>query len=250
MVGEPQDPTDLFRNNSMRTSERSSTVFTATDLTNAEIIGQVDRKFIACAIRDHPDGDILLIVDQHAADERVRVERFLQEYCEGALAFEGADIDDDLLMETTEMAQIQPSKLVLMSKQEAELLHTVDVRRLLKRWGIQLDDLTDSPNGNELEEQRVQVGVSAVPKLIESKVCALTTGLPLSIDSAQLLQARELQDVLKSVLGEVETNGVPEWYGGEEGVDEGTPRWLRAWRTCPNSLLNLINSKACRGKYS
>src|SRR4051794_37371868 len=102
----------------MRASEHSTTVFTATNLANAEVLGQVDRKFIACAIRDHPGGDILLLVDQHAADERVRVEHFLREYCEGALAFEGADIDDDNLMEPTEMALIQPSKLVLMSKQE------------------------------------------------------------------------------------------------------------------------------------
>ena len=67
--------------------------FTRTDLRNARVVGQVDRKFIACVIdsisqRDEDDEaegahaarDMsLVLIDQHAADERVRVELFMDE---------------------------------------------------------------------------------------------------------------------------------------------------------------------------
>src|SRR6266511_770779 len=62
---------------------------TKDDLRRFEVIDQVDRKFIACRIptrNSHPQGvpailhspsEVLILIDQHAADERVRVERFL-----------------------------------------------------------------------------------------------------------------------------------------------------------------------------
>ena len=53
------------------------------------MLGQVDRKFVACVlpasgseqvgsadITEECDTGVLVLIDQHAADERIRVERF------------------------------------------------------------------------------------------------------------------------------------------------------------------------------
>src|SRR6266700_296354 len=69
--------------------------FTKADIQHAEIINQVDKKFIACRIsiakhtdaitksnlpdREAQPNSVLVLIDQHAADERVRVEFFLKE---------------------------------------------------------------------------------------------------------------------------------------------------------------------------
>jgi DNA mismatch repair protein MLH3 len=149
--------------------KRSTTVFTAKDLADAEVLGQVDRKFVACAIRRHSqEGDVLILVDQHAADERIRVERFLQEYCEGALAFGG--MDANMAVEGMELATLQPSALVLLSRREADLLYTAEVRDHLRRWGFEVDERKGPPASDKGEDGRCQVGVSVVPKLLENKV--------------------------------------------------------------------------------
>ncbi|KAK0531101.1 putative glycosidase CRH2 [Tilletia horrida] len=56
-------------------------------LCNAQVLGQIDRKFVLCAVETSPvegaspaKGRTLLVVDQHAADERVRVERLLDDF--------------------------------------------------------------------------------------------------------------------------------------------------------------------------
>src|SRR4051812_32489121 len=71
--------------------------FCKKDIEQAEVIGQIDNKFIACKlpctqnidqdiekneIVEQRPRNILVLVDQHAADERVRVEMLLKEFCE------------------------------------------------------------------------------------------------------------------------------------------------------------------------
>jgi DNA mismatch repair protein MLH3 len=141
--------------------------------------------------------------------------------------------------------------LVLLSRREADLLYTAGVRDHFRRWGIELEERQSPPPLDTGEDARIQIGVSAVPNLIESKVSSRITWSYIITDRVQLLQGNELQDVLKSILGEVEMNGAPSWHSGDvdESVEELAPRWLRAWRKCPNSLLALVNSKACRGSF-
>ncbi len=72
-----------------------ATSFSKESLANARIIEQVDRKFIACLVSretldesrygSEDEDAIFVLVDQHAADERIRVERFLRELCVGFL---------------------------------------------------------------------------------------------------------------------------------------------------------------------
>ncbi|KAG8906130.1 DNA mismatch repair protein [Tulasnella sp. 403] len=54
--------------------------FTRQDLRGLKVLCQVDRKFIACIVKLDHQRDTLVLIDQHAADERVRVERFLRAF--------------------------------------------------------------------------------------------------------------------------------------------------------------------------
>nr|XP_032516278.1 GATA zinc finger domain-containing protein 14-like isoform X1 [Danaus plexippus plexippus] len=63
-------------------------IFNATSLRQAKILGQIDRKFIATKMngkKTDVNVDFLVLFDQHAVDERVKLERNLAEYFDGEL---------------------------------------------------------------------------------------------------------------------------------------------------------------------
>ncbi|EDV21601.1 uncharacterized protein TRIADDRAFT_59762 [Trichoplax adhaerens] len=78
------------------TSATIALKLTSSTLDNCQVIGQVDNKFIACVIKGyinyiapyfrHLAGDnkenYLVLIDQHAADERIRLEKLLTDYCQ------------------------------------------------------------------------------------------------------------------------------------------------------------------------
>lgn len=66
----------------------------------------------------------------------------------------------------------------------------------------------------------------------------------------QLLQEAELQDLVTGILAQFQTDlplssgSVPRDHSRETDQEL---LWLKAIRSCPRSLLDLVNSKACRG---
>lgn len=72
---------------------------------------------------------------------------------------------------------------------------------------------------------------------------------------AQLLQSDELRDLIKGFLAKLETDGLVSALPSEELSTQGnsldrndTFFWLKVLRWCPRELLDLVNSKACRGR--
>ena len=85
-------PTDHNRNHRLRkTSEyfSVSSGFTSHNLTKdglecAEVLAQVDQKFVLIQTQPTDDSDpLLVLIDQHAADERVKVEELYTQLCSG-----------------------------------------------------------------------------------------------------------------------------------------------------------------------
>lgn len=190
----------------------------ASYLAFAKALGQVDRKFIACvldanAMPNRPSQPVLVIIDQHAADERVSVERILEELCLGFL--------DD----TVETIKPDPSPVLVLSREEVTSLGTLGALNVLRRWGIGLD----VPG---TDDDYVQVTVQAVPKALAARLGAkdgkdLTRLVKVHL-SALLDGLEEVQALLAE--------------SGETDVD-----WGRAMRWIPREMLELANSKACRG---
>lgn len=147
-----------------------STSFTRAQLENAEVIGQVDKKFIACILADastHPVSRTLILVDQHAADERVRVERFLSEICRGFL-----QQDSSTGIKT---AQLDPPVPVLLNRSEATVFRqNVHSQNVFARWGFKFEVTGEVGSGQDEGLDRpneyFQVLVGGIPELLSEKV--------------------------------------------------------------------------------
>ncbi|KAI9574792.1 hypothetical protein HD554DRAFT_2050106 [Boletus coccyginus] len=221
------------------------------DLRKAQIISQVDCKFIACVVgpdHDDPsgaakdneasedelptDGKILILIDQHAADERVRVERFLKAICRGFLGHqEGSG--------GVETMQLSPPVPVLLTRHEASrLTGLLNFQKAFESWGFRFSGLEETRTRldceTDLDGGYIQILVCAIPEIVSEK----------------LLLGREMQELIKGYIGALESRELeprdPLSQHDSESSDEET-QWLKALRWCPRELLNLINSKACRG---
>jgi len=65
--------------------------------------------------------------------------------------------------------------------------------------------------------------------------------------NVKLLQGDELQNLLKGCLAKYKVEGCPRWSHSPMG-DLPEKEWLRALKLCPRELVELVNSKACRGR--
>jgi DNA mismatch repair protein MLH3 len=174
-------------------SDALSRPLTREDLQQAQIIGQVDRKFIACAIPvKQPENGLLetfqihreptstspalVLIDQHAADERIRVECFLKELCLGFLHYrdEGSSTEKGVTQRG-----LQPPLPVLLTRHEAILLKaSLGIQRTFHNWGFQFDLSkvasvnSDDVSANGSSSGYEQLLVCSVPEVVSEKVCS------------------------------------------------------------------------------
>ncbi|KAJ1615651.1 hypothetical protein T492DRAFT_1112171 [Pavlovales sp. CCMP2436] len=83
----------------------------------AVVVGQVDRKWIAVTL-----GSALALIDQHAADERVQLERLL-----------AAHLDVDWLPRAVESTSLEPAEPLALSAHEVVLLR--EHMHAVQLWG-------------------------------------------------------------------------------------------------------------------
>ncbi|KAK0461814.1 uncharacterized protein EV420DRAFT_1305145 [Desarmillaria tabescens] len=209
------------------------------DLRNAHVINQVDRKFIACLINDTGQiegggqhGRALVLIDQHAADERIRVERFLKILCSGFLYSQTGGQDKTRMVETR---LLSPNIPILLTRHEAiQLACRPQVRSILRHWGFGfcgLDTVGSESEPDSDESGYTQIMVDTIPELVGNK----------------LLVGDELRDLVKGSLSNPDLSGDPAVEDSTPESDENSFVWLKALRWCPRELMDLVNSKACRG---
>jgi len=122
------------------------------------------------------------------------------------------------------------------------------VRSAFARWGFSFGDLTPALLSLEEEQELTtytQVDVYSIPDMIADK----------------LLSETELQDLTKNFLAQLEADGTEHWprHGPmappdvvelnpvDETALNADTNWTLALRWCPRDILDLINSKSCRG---
>lgn len=73
----------------------------------------------------------------------------------------------------------------------------------------------------------------------------------------QLLMGDELRELIKGFLARLEEDGstfsmesIQRIFQETSGDSDDPLFWLKALRWCPRELLDLVNSKACRGGFS
>ncbi|CUA69383.1 DNA mismatch repair protein MLH3 [Rhizoctonia solani] len=177
--------------------------------------------WLANALKVAASERILVLIDQHAADERVRVERYLKKICIG------------FIQDTVEVFQFDSPSKILLARREAEILTRPDSLNALSRWGLCVKiRVPGAPDGqNSIEEHDFcQAEVLSVPDVV----------------SKRLIDRRELSDFVKAMATAIDVEGYSHWplpsaLGNEDGD------WVKALRFCPLPLFELVNSRACRG---
>ena len=156
----------------------------------ARVIGQIDRKFVGCIVNSQSgtppliyesnnsrptSAETLILVDQHAADERIRVEGFLGPLCLGFLYSHSGGTDPK---EATPIIRLTPPYPILLARHEASLLKDAGIRDLLRCWGISLQDNpakgSDRYSSIGSNGDFEQVFVTSIPEVLNDKVGTLS----------------------------------------------------------------------------
>lgn len=219
--------------------------FSRETLANPRVLSQVDRKFVPCVLDAPPDPaastdttrKVLVVFDQHAADERASLETILDDLCSG--------------FASNSTPTTNPTGLALvLTQREAHVLDSPGVRPVLARWGIELGIPARSEGLDGDMGEYVQVGVIAVPAALErlgkkdgqELTRLLRLYLPVLEEGYGEIQAL-IATLEAGTLGNGDENG----DRNAHGVRQETPSWARIQSWMPREMLELANSKACRG---
>jgi len=191
-------------------------------LQKLEIINQVDKKFILVkAFAGQGSEYLLVLIDQHAADERCRVEDLLKRYFRPDLANPGK-----LVAETQSLDKTLRFDL---SKREAELL--ARYKQHFAHWGIAYNVMLDQQM--PLYQGKGTVEVRMLP--------------PCILERCQL-EPRLLIELLRKEAWKVHDDPSRQASGSTMVETGNENEWLARFHNCPQGIMEMINSKACRSK--
>ncbi|KAL3479996.1 hypothetical protein BJX99DRAFT_221062 [Aspergillus californicus] len=177
------------------------------DLAAARVIGQVDRKFVLVELLSHNTSTVALI-DQHAADERCRVETLYEEFLGGPHGVQTMQVDPVIFY--------IPATEAFMFKRQAEFF---------KAWGIQYVIEHDT------QSTKASVSISQLPALIAER-CRTEPDLLVNIIRGEIWKRTESGGLRSQTL--------------VTGKSKHSEDWVSRLAGCPQGILDLLNSRACR----
>jgi DNA mismatch repair protein MLH3 len=220
-------------------------------LADAQVLAQVDRKFILVKIKTDqtrcqtdgangqplPEETVLVLIDQHAADERCQVEALYEELCK---------------VET-----VQPLKPMYFEVSEQEIRLLEQQKEIFARWGFRYETQTGQSRGiphvasSKSHNRRTSTQWNDNFRII-------VTALPNVIAERCRLDPKILIDLLRSEIWARAENGFTKSRAGISGEESdpgrsdldaasrGENEWLIKISTCPKGLIQMLNSRACR----
>jgi DNA mismatch repair protein MLH3 len=206
-------------------------------LEHAEVMAQLDKKFILVKMKTSidktsnttPGTNILVLIDQHAADERIQVESLFSQLC--------APLPQDHILSAyrSKLGLRSPVAFVVLEKpiqcaissQEHEYFVTYAVR--FAAWGILYNIISSTANVPTKRQQSI-LSVTTLPPVISERCKAYPTVLITFLRSS-------IWKFVESRLSAPPTSSSP-------GADSAS--WVRQLSTCPEGLVDLIHSRACR----
>ena len=209
-------------------------------LRNATVISQVDTKFILVKLSaadanessTSETDELLVLVDQHAADERIKVEGLLVGLCqrpsESLRSFE-SPLGFRSAINMTHLPK--PVQFELRAKEFAIFKRHASH---FAKWGILYDLILtygESPGAEPRNTCRLII---------------LT--LPPSIAERCRTEPKLLIELLRGEAWKMEAseNQIHQSSTGSKCTTDGEPTWLRLVHSCPQGILDMINSRSCR----
>lgn len=201
-------------------------------LRDAEVIGQVDKKFILVKLSSSEtktEGKMLVIIDQHAADERIRVETLLAELCTPHMARSDGMASEARVVTT----HLEKGIVFEVSEKAIELLETK--RCHFAEWGVCYDlpcvnqnaKGKEDANGKRNGKQKLTVR-SLPPGIVER--CKSDPKLLIELIRTELYSSSKPSQTTFPT-STSETDG---------------KTWLKRIHSCPRGIFDMINSRACR----
>lgn len=218
---------------------------TKAGLEQAEVISQVDHKFILAKMVATPeDADegkrqeqVLVLIDQHAADERCRIEGLFRDLFQ--CSFERPDEGRST---TKVQTTLLPKPLVSnISAQEVRLFESY--MEYFASWGCFYEITTNA--------QRISsVAVTRLPTLISER-CRLEPKLAIDMLRSEIWAQEEegtrkllMSSSLKPMLGEI--SPAESTRESAKVNKDGETSWIEGIAHCPQGIIDMLNSRSCR----
>jgi DNA mismatch repair protein MLH3 len=212
------------------------------DLQNAQVIAQLDKKFILVKMvgssSDREEVGMLVMIDQHAADERVRVEALFAELCaplpkQHSYSQYHSSLGHKPLVAFTVLEK--PLQFTISTQEREQFIRYAS---RFAAWGIIYDTST------------ALARMTSRPGVIKTDSILSVATLPPSISERCKASPQLLISLLRTTVWEyTEDPHLPPVNSEPAPLanrDDGSPLWSRRLATCPRGLVDFVNSRACR----
>ncbi|MCJ1226514.1 DNA mismatch repair protein [Toensbergia leucococca] len=225
-------------------------------LKDAEVIAQVDYKFVLVKINTCPsktaanggisdDEQLLVLIDQHAADERFRFEGLLADICAGPGA--SSCVLRSSLGLTSTIATTLLAKPIMIQIQPCEHQLFEHHASHFAKWGIlydlSLDYKTPTVTKSSFENSIV---VKTLPAVIAER-CRVEIKILIELMRGEVWKREELGIPQRKEAEELDKSNTGTKTSTENGSDTvGQSDWLNRIGDCPKGILDMLNSRSCR----
>ena len=233
----------------IQSSSTFSTKLSKEKLQAARVLAQVEKKFIlvsmsASASRriandKEPEEQLLVLIDQHAADERVRVEGLLAELCTPISS------SHDLVSSTVGTQNFQspvattklPEPIMFEVLAQEQRLYRIHAGYFAK-WGVLFDLIPMEPYSREPLQNQCRIFVKALPEAIAER-CRLDPKLLIQLIRSELWRRKDFDECPHGTL-----NDAPATSVNIPGTSKN--EWFSRIHDCPPGIIDMVNSRACR----